>query len=62
MEPIRLTVVVDDVEPLSGSVEPLLGATQQFSGWTGLAAALDRAIRDQVRGPSATEGTGPARR
>jgi hypothetical protein len=52
---IRLTLVVDEVEPLSGKVEPPSGPTQPFSGWAGLAAALDRAMGDGVRDASSTE-------
>jgi hypothetical protein len=47
--PIRLTVELERVEPLCGRLGPVGGPLVEFSGWIGLAAALDRAIRADGR-------------
>jgi hypothetical protein len=49
-------VELECVDPLRGRVGPVTGPLEAFSGWIGLAAALDRSIRDQHRGPDAGEG------
>jgi hypothetical protein len=43
---IRLTVELELVGPLHGRVGPIDGPLETFTGWIGLAAALDRRIRD----------------
>lgn len=43
---IRLTLEIYPGEPMAGQVGPSAGPLEPFSGWIGLAAALDRARRD----------------
>ena len=46
------------VEPVRGRIGPITGPLEAFSGWIGLAMALDRSIRDQYRQPDAGDQVG----
>ncbi len=58
-EPLRLSLEIErGVEPLSGRLRPHAGATSEFVGWTGLAAALT-AILDADGVPARRGSTPP---
>jgi hypothetical protein len=46
--PIAVLVTIERREPLGGTVGPERGPAAQFSGWIGLAVALDRLISESA--------------
>jgi hypothetical protein len=44
--PLRLTIEVEEGEPLSGRIGAPEGEMRRFSSWLGLAAQLDRLVAE----------------
>jgi hypothetical protein len=42
---LRLVLLIDRVEPLEGEIEADAGDLHRFTGWTGLAVALEGAMQ-----------------
>jgi hypothetical protein len=46
-EPIRLLIELETVDPVGGTLEADTGKRRRFSGWIGLATAIDQAIQQR---------------
>ncbi len=61
-QPTRvLTLRIDEDEPIAGSLEDARGASREFSGWIGLARALELVLAAEQSAPGGAAPPGGRR-